>query len=59
MQIIIGQADVHRCNATVDFLDEVKPSYPPTLNDRDLHEHFVNVAVNIRCQSLSHNISIE
>ncbi|XP_050874049.1 IAA-amino acid hydrolase ILR1-like 4 isoform X2 [Lathyrus oleraceus] len=46
-QIIVGQAAVHRCNATVDFLDEVKPSYPPTINDGDLHEHFVNVAVNM------------
>ncbi|XP_050874053.1 IAA-amino acid hydrolase ILR1-like 4 isoform X4 [Lathyrus oleraceus] len=46
-QIIVGQAAVHRCNATVDFLDEVKPSYPPTVNDGDLHEHFVNVAVSM------------
>jgi len=35
------------CNATVDFLDEVKPSYPPTVNNVDLHEHFVNVAVDM------------
>ncbi|GAU42223.1 hypothetical protein TSUD_351330 [Trifolium subterraneum] len=34
------------CNA-VDFLDEVKPAYPPTVNNGDLHEHFVNVAVNM------------
>ncbi|XP_058743579.1 IAA-amino acid hydrolase ILR1-like 4 [Vicia villosa] len=46
-QIIVGQAAVHRCNATVDFLDEEKPSYPPTVNDSTLHEHFVNVAVNM------------
>ncbi|CAI8608051.1 unnamed protein product [Vicia faba] len=46
-QIIVGQAAVHRCNATVDFLDDVKPSYPPTVNDSNLHEHFVNVAVNM------------
>jgi IAA-amino acid hydrolase len=47
MQIIIGQAAVNRCNATVAFLDEVKPAYPPTVNKGDLHEHFVNVAVNM------------
>jgi IAA-amino acid hydrolase len=47
MQVIIGQAYVHRCNATVDFHDEVKPGYPPTINNGDLHEHFVNVAVNM------------
>ncbi|CAI8608049.1 unnamed protein product [Vicia faba] len=46
-QVIIGQAAVHRCNATIDFLDEVRPNYPPTVNNGDLHEHFVNVAVNM------------
>ncbi|XP_058743580.1 IAA-amino acid hydrolase ILR1-like 4 [Vicia villosa] len=46
-EIIVGQAAVHRCKATVDFLDEEKPSYPPTVNDSNLHEHFVNVAVNM------------
>ncbi|KAI5422741.1 variant 3, IAA-amino acid hydrolase ILR1-like 1 [Lathyrus oleraceus] len=46
-EVIVGQAAVHRCNATIDFLDEVKPSYPPTVNNGDLHEHFVNVAVNM------------
>ncbi|KAL5062797.1 hypothetical protein RYX36_024534 [Vicia faba] len=46
-EVIIGQAAVHRCNATVDFLDGVKPFYPPTVNNGDLHEHFVNVAVNM------------
>ncbi|PNX88208.1 IAA-amino acid hydrolase ILR1-like protein, partial [Trifolium pratense] len=42
-QVIIGQAGVHRCNATVD----VKPGYPPTVNNGDLHEHFVKVAVKM------------
>ncbi|XP_045788095.1 IAA-amino acid hydrolase ILR1-like 4 isoform X3 [Trifolium pratense] len=42
-QVIIGQAGVHRCNATVD----VKPGYPPTVNNFDLHEHFVKVAVKM------------
>lgn len=46
-EVIIGQAAVHRCNATVDFLHGVKPFYPPTVNNGDLHEHFVNVAVNM------------
>lgn len=46
-EVIIGQAAVHRCNATVDFLHGVKPFYPPTVNNADLHEHFVNVAVNM------------
>lgn len=46
-EVIVGQAAVHRCNATVDFLHGVKPFYPPTVNNADLHEHFVNVAVNM------------
>lgn len=47
MQVIVGQAAVQRCNATVNFFDESKPSYPPTVNNGDLHEHFVNVAVDM------------
>ncbi|XP_058729486.1 IAA-amino acid hydrolase ILR1-like 4 [Vicia villosa] len=51
-QVIIGQAGVYRCNATVDFLEDWEPFNPPTVNNEDLHEHFMNVAVNmlgIRC----------
>lgn len=36
------QASVQRCNATVSF--SVKPFYPVTANDKDLHEHFKSVA---------------
>ncbi|CAJ2663741.1 unnamed protein product [Trifolium pratense] len=46
-QVIIGQAAVQRCNATVDFLEEWEPFNPPTVNNGELHEHFVNVAVNM------------
>ncbi|KAJ1390960.1 Peptidase M20 [Sesbania bispinosa] len=46
-EVIIGQAAVQRCNATVNFLDEIKPSYPPTINNGDLHELFCNVAVDL------------
>ncbi|KAK7349227.1 hypothetical protein VNO77_06422 [Canavalia gladiata] len=46
-QVIIGQAAVQRCNATISFLDESKPFYPPTINNGDLHEHFRNVAGNL------------
>ncbi|XP_012574064.1 IAA-amino acid hydrolase ILR1-like 4 [Cicer arietinum] len=46
-EVIVGQAAVQRCNATVNFFDESKPSYPPTVNNGDLHEHFVNVAVDM------------
>ncbi|MED6198709.1 IAA-amino acid hydrolase ILR1-like 4, partial [Stylosanthes scabra] len=42
-QVIFGQANVHRCNATVDFFDED----PVTINDGELHKHFLNVAANL------------
>ncbi|KAI4355548.1 hypothetical protein L6164_004309 [Bauhinia variegata] len=43
-QVITGQAAVQRCNATVDFLDEEKPFFPPTVNDGNLHKHFRKIA---------------
>ncbi|GMI77954.1 IAA-ALANINE RESISTANT 3, JASMONIC ACID RESPONSIVE 3 [Hibiscus trionum] len=42
--VIQGQAAVQRCNATVDFHYKQIPHYPPTVNNKDLHEHFRNVA---------------
>ncbi|KAG5000716.1 hypothetical protein JHK87_021788 [Glycine soja] len=47
MQVIIGQAAVLRCNASVNFLDEEKPLYPPTIKNDDLHKVFVDVAGNL------------
>ncbi|KAH1237805.1 IAA-amino acid hydrolase ILR1-like 4 [Glycine max] len=46
-QVIIGQAAVLRCNASVNFLDEEKPLYPPTIKNDDLHKVFVDVAGNL------------
>ncbi|RHN76109.1 putative peptidase M20 [Medicago truncatula] len=43
-QVITGQAVVHRCNATVNFLEEEKPFIPPTINNGGLHDHFQSVA---------------
>ncbi|KAL4289495.1 hypothetical protein GQ457_14G006720 [Hibiscus cannabinus] len=43
-EVIQGQAAVQRCNATVDFHDKPVPNFPPTVNDKDLHEHFQSVA---------------
>ncbi|XP_010535205.1 PREDICTED: IAA-amino acid hydrolase ILR1-like 4 [Tarenaya hassleriana] len=45
-QVITRQASVQRCNATVDFL-EGKPFFPPTVNDKDLHRFFKNVAGDV------------
>lgn len=43
-EVIVGQAAVQRCNATVDFLADKKPFFPPTVNDKSLHQYFKNVA---------------
>ncbi|XP_058180867.1 IAA-amino acid hydrolase ILR1-like 4 [Rhododendron vialii] len=43
-EVIVGQATVQRCNATVDFLVKEKPFFPATINDKGLHEHFLKVA---------------
>lgn len=42
-EVITGQAAVQRCNASVDFNTKAKPFYPVTVNNKDLHEHFLNV----------------
>lgn len=46
-EVITGQASVQRCTATVNFLTEEKPLFPPTTNDKDLHKHFQNVAIDM------------
>ncbi|KAK7325140.1 hypothetical protein VNO77_29242 [Canavalia gladiata] len=43
-QVITGQAAVQRCNASVNFLEEEKPYFPPTVNNGDLHAYFQSVA---------------
>ncbi|KAJ0986526.1 hypothetical protein J5N97_004882 [Dioscorea zingiberensis] len=43
-EVIVAQASVQRCNATVDFLKERQPFFPVTVNSKDLHEHFEKVA---------------
>ena len=43
-QVIVSQASVQRCSATVDFLTKDRPFFPPTSNSPELHDFFVNVA---------------
>ena len=43
MQVIEGQASVHRCNAYVDFKEEAFMPYPAVVNDKDLHLHVERV----------------
>ncbi|CAN4094455.1 unnamed protein product [Withania somnifera] len=44
VEVITRQAAVKRCNATVDFDTKNRPFYPVTVNNKALHEHFLNVA---------------
>ncbi|KAK6124950.1 hypothetical protein DH2020_041311 [Rehmannia glutinosa] len=43
-EVIIGQAAVQRCNATVTFESKDRLFFPPTVNDFELHKHFQRVA---------------
>ncbi|XP_060673200.1 IAA-amino acid hydrolase ILR1-like 4 [Ziziphus jujuba] len=43
-EVITKQASVQRCNATVDFLENEKPLFPPTINHEGLHKHFQKIA---------------
>lgn len=43
-EVITRQASVQRCNVTIIFDTDLRPFYPVTTNDKDLHEHFRKVA---------------
>ncbi|KAK3161050.1 hypothetical protein QOZ80_1BG0071010 [Eleusine coracana subsp. coracana] len=43
-EVIVSQASVQRCSATVDFLDKDRPFFPPTINSPELHDFFEKVA---------------
>ncbi|KAJ0076259.1 hypothetical protein Patl1_33370 [Pistacia atlantica] len=43
-EVITGQAAVQRCSAAVTFQENGKAFFPPTVNDKDLHEYFQIVA---------------
>ncbi|KAL0354593.1 UNVERIFIED_CONTAM: IAA-amino acid hydrolase ILR1-like 4 [Sesamum radiatum] len=43
-EVIVGQAAVQRCNATVTFESKDRPFFPPTVNDGGLHKLFQRVA---------------
>ncbi|EOA38760.1 hypothetical protein CARUB_v10010946mg [Capsella rubella] len=46
-QVITTQASVSMCNATVDFLEDVNPPFPPTVNDKDLHLFYESISVDM------------
>lgn len=38
-EVIEAQSAVHRCTATVDFMEKEMKSYPATVNDETMYEH--------------------
>ncbi|KDP40816.1 hypothetical protein JCGZ_24815 [Jatropha curcas] len=46
-EVITGQASVQRCKATINFLQNDKPFFPPTINDKQLHKYFKVVAGDV------------
>jgi len=46
-QVITTQASVNMCNATVDFLEDETPPFPPTVNNKTLHLFYKNVSVDM------------
>ncbi|KAH0451283.1 hypothetical protein IEQ34_018582 [Dendrobium chrysotoxum] len=46
-EVIVGQASVQRCSATVSFLEKERPFFPVTINNDTLHAHFIKVAGEI------------
>ncbi|KAK9162281.1 hypothetical protein Syun_003183 [Stephania yunnanensis] len=47
ISVIVEQASVYRCTATVDFFEKKQPIYPPTVNDEKMYEHVKKVAVDL------------
>ncbi|ONK69214.1 uncharacterized protein A4U43_C05F20530 [Asparagus officinalis] len=46
-EVIVSQASVQRCTATVDFLNGKYPFFPVTTNSENLHNYFQKVAVDM------------
>lgn len=46
-EVIVEQARVFRCSATVDFFDKEYAIYPPTMNDENMYEHVKKVATQL------------
>ncbi|XVE60315.1 hypothetical protein DITRI_Ditri05aG0118800 [Diplodiscus trichospermus] len=46
-EVILEQASVFRCSATVDFFEKENTIYPPTVNDDNMYEHVKKVATDL------------
>lgn len=47
IQVIKGQAAVHRCSAEIDFLGKEHSTVPPTINDEKIYKNVESVASEI------------
>lgn len=47
IQVIVAQAAVSKCNATVNFFEKEKPLYPAVNNHESLYAHFKSVATEM------------
>ncbi|KAF5735504.1 hypothetical protein HS088_TW15G01011 [Tripterygium wilfordii] len=50
-EVIVSQASVFRCSATVDFFETKSGIYPPTVNDEQMYEHVRKVAIDLQGSS--------
>ncbi|KAJ7965546.1 putative IAA-amino acid hydrolase ILR1 [Quillaja saponaria] len=46
-EVIVEQARVFRCSATVDFFEKEYTIYPPTVNDELMYQHVKKVAIDL------------
>ncbi|XP_065881684.1 IAA-amino acid hydrolase ILR1-like 6 [Euphorbia lathyris] len=46
-EVIVEQASVFRCSATVDFFEQEDKIYPPTVNNDKMYEHVRKVAIDL------------
>ncbi|KAG8633129.1 IAA-amino acid hydrolase ILR1-like 6 [Manihot esculenta] len=46
-EVIVEQASVFRCSATVDFFEQDYTIYPPTVNNDRMYEHVRTVAIDL------------
>nr|CAG32961.1 putative auxin-amidohydrolase precursor [Populus tremula x Populus alba] len=46
-EVVTGQAAVQRCKAVINLLENEKPFFPPTINDKNLHDYFRVVASDV------------
>ncbi|KAI3464522.1 hypothetical protein Pfo_021185 [Paulownia fortunei] len=46
-EVIVAQAKVYKCSATVDFFKNSDTIYPPMVNDDQMYEHLKKAAVDL------------